>query len=172
MLAVGDSTTVEIIFNTKQYRSLITKSPRIETNEGKPDKSVSITCNVTDRPDSTFPLVVKPYKLDLSQFGERVRDQIKFTITNMSDKELEITKVYVPDGYGTLTCPAKVGAKATVEGSFKLSKAGLAKPFEQSFTIEVNDEQKNRFTIPIKREVRVPGQDSTAAKEPTAVSGH
>lgn len=172
MLAVGDSTRLDIIFQTKQYRNSITKSPRIESSEGKPDKTVSITCHVVERPDSTFPIVISPYKLDLSQFGERVRDQIKFKITNVSDQDLTISEVYVPTGWGTLTCPKTVKAKGTVEGLFKLNKQGLAKPFEQSFTIELSDAQKSRFTIPIKREIRTADSTATASATTPAPSGH
>ena len=73
-IAVGDSTRLEIIFNTKKYTKRITKSPRIQTNEGPPDKRVQIISEVVARPDSTYPVVIIPYKLDLTQFGEKIRD--------------------------------------------------------------------------------------------------
>ena len=79
-IAVGDSTRLEIIFSTKQYKTRVTKRPSIQTNEGPPNKRVQIIATVVLRPDSTYPLVMRPYKLDLTQFGDKVRKDIEFTI--------------------------------------------------------------------------------------------
>ena len=80
MLAVGDSTRLEIILHTKRYKNKIIKQPHIETNEGQPGKTVKITANIEIQPDSTYPIVISPYKLNISQFGEKVRDEMTFKI--------------------------------------------------------------------------------------------
>lgn len=173
MLAVGDSTRLDIIFDTKTYTDRVTKQPRIETNEGKPDKFVRISAQVVRRPDSTYPLVIKPYKLDISQFGEKRRDEMKFTVSNMSDKPLNLTRIAVPNDLLELSLPASVEAGKSVEGSIKLKPEAAEKSFEASMTLEVNDEAKSRFTVPIKRTRRVPGQAADTTKTASAIhQGH
>jgi hypothetical protein len=157
---------LEIIFDTKHYTDKISKRPTIQTNEGPPDKYVQIECEVMRRPDSTYPIIIKPYKLDISQFGEKVRDQMKFTIMNVSDKPLTLSTASMPDQYLTLTLPASVPAGKSVEGSIKLKADAIKKEFEKSLTIQLGDEKATRFTIPVKRSLRLPGDTTQAANTP------
>ena len=172
-LAPGDSTRLEVIFDTKHYTGKISKRPRVESNEGPPEKYVQFNCEVMIRADSTYPLIVKPYKLDISQFGQQVRDRMKFTVTNASAEPLDITLVSAPDIL-TVDCPKTVGAGATVQGSIVLAERALKTEFEKSITIEVNNAAHSRFTIPVKRALRLPG-DTTANVNVSAsgkVGGH
>jgi len=154
---------LEIIFSTKRYRNRVTKRPRIETNEGPPHKFVQITSQVVARPDSTYPIVIKPYKLDISQFSPtKVRDQMKFNIKNVSDQDVQITLIDRPEGLFDLELPKTVAAGKTAEGTIKLHPDALKDSFAKSITIELNDQSKSRFTIPIKRTVHTPGKATTA----------
>lgn len=166
-LAVGDSTILEIIFSTKRYSSRITKRPRIRTNEGPPDKNVQIIATVVRRPDSTYPVVVKPYKLDLSQIGEKVRDEIKFTIQNVSEQDLDLNVVAGRPEFFTIEFPESVAAGKTAEGILTLTPDAIEQEFEKSFTFQVSDETGTRFTVPVKRKIRKP-----AAETPTAAKGY
>lgn len=156
LLAVGDSTQLEIIFNTKTYKGNITKSPRIETNEGQPDKIVQIKANILLRPDSTYPVVISPYKLNISQFGEKVRDEMTFEIENVSDIELKPTIVDMPSNLFDIKLPEKIKAGQTGKATLKLKETALDISYDKSFTIEFNDEAKTRFSIPVRRSLRVP----------------
>ena len=162
-LAVGDSTRLEILFSTGHYSSRVTKSPRIETNEGPPHKSVRIVANVVTRPDSTYPITFKPYKLDISQFGEKVRDEMRFEITNVSEQNLEIGLVDRPEGLFSLELPSTLGAGQTATVVLRLHADAVETSFEKSITIELNDQQSSRFTIPVKRTLRLPGETTTTA---------
>ncbi len=165
-LAVGDSTRLEVIFSTRRYNNRVIKRPRIETNEGPPNKHVQITSQVVRRPDSTYPVIIKPYKLDISQFGEKVRDEIKFNITNVSDSNLNLTLIDMPEGLFELKLPKTIEAGKTAQGVLKLHQESIEMSFEKSITIELDDEQASRFTIPVKRTRRTVGK-TTAQK-----SGH
>ncbi len=156
MLAVGDSTQLEIIFSTKRYSSRITKTPRIQTNEGAPHKNVRIITEVVRRPDSTYPVIIKPYKLDISQFGEKVRDKMKFTVTNVSEQDLDLKMIYAPNDLVEVDLPASVAAGKSAEGVLRLKEPALKMSLEKSFTFELNDEAASRFTVPIKRTVKSP----------------
>jgi len=153
-IAVGDSTRLEIIFSTKKYKNVIRKSPRIETNEGGPTKNVRISTTVVERPDSTYPIIDTPYKLDLSQFTEKKVTDKKWEIANVSDQDLQITLVSSAPDYFEVDLPSEVGAGQKVEAEVKLNDDVLDKSFEKSFTFEVSDEKHSRFTIPVKRTVR------------------
>jgi hypothetical protein len=162
-LAVGDSTALEIIFSTKRYNKSITKRPRIQTNEGPPDKNVTIIANVIQRPDSTFPVVVKPYKLDISQFGERVRDKMKFTITNVSEQDVTLAMIADLPGLADIELPEKIGAGKSVGRHIRLHADKLEEEFEKSFTFETSGEVTQRFTVPVKRTVKKPTAAGDAA---------
>lgn len=153
-LAVGDSTRLEIIFSTKTYKNRITKRPKIQTNEGPPDKRVQIIATVVARPDSTYPLLMKPYKLDLSQFGEKLRDKIDFTIENVSDEKIDLSIISFAHEYFDVNLPSSIDPGKKASCSLKLKKEAHKQNFEKSFTIETSDADKSRFTIPVKRQVR------------------
>jgi hypothetical protein len=162
-LSAGDSTRLEVIFDTKHYTDNITKRPRIETNEGPPEKYVEFNCTVLRRPDSTYPVIIKPYKVDLSQFGEKVRDQMKVTITNVTDKPIDISVVAWPAELLTATFPKTVGAGQSADGMVKLNDNAIKKEFEKSITIQLTDDKSSRFTIPVKRSLRLPGDTTQTA---------
>lgn len=127
-----------------------------------------IVSNVVARPDSTYPVIIKPYKLDISQFGQKVRDEMKFNITNVSDNDLKITLIDRPEGLFDLDLPSRVEAGKSAQGTIKLHDEAIESSFEKSITLELNDEEMSRFTIPIKRTMRQPGQSAAS----TGSSGH
>lgn len=155
-LGVGDSTRLEIIFSTKRYSNRVSKRPRIQTNEGAPDKNVTITADVMVRPDSSYPIIIRPYKLDLSQFGEKTRDEITFAIENVSDKALKPTLISSSNELMTLKLPKEIAPGKTEVATMKLTPEGVKQEFEKSFTIQLNDEQNTRFTVPTKRSIKNP----------------
>ena len=164
LLAVGDSTELEIIFSSKKYRTKITKRPKIQTNEGPPPKWVEINVNVVTRPDSTYPLIMRPYKIDLSQTGSKVIDKMSFEIRNVSDEDLKLKLVSYASEYFEVDIPKKIKAGETKKAKVRLLKKVLKKSFEKSFTIELSDEARNRFTIPVKR--KLSASAATASKKP------
>ena len=166
MLAVGDSTKLEIIFSTKKYKSRISKRPTIQTNEGPPDKHVQIIAHVVARPDSTYPVLIKPYKLDLTQFGDKVRDEMTFKITNVSDQELKTTMIQFPNDLFEVDLPKSIGIGESAEAKVKLTKEAVKSDFEKSFTIEFDDQMASRFTVPVKRTLRAARQQAASSAKP------
>lgn len=153
-LAVGDSTRLEIILDTGRFMRKVTKKPRIKTNEGPPGKQVEIVCNVVDRPDSTYPIVIKPYKLDLTQFGRKVRDQVTFKITNVSDRPLTPSVLASAGRYFEVKLPDAIEPGESGEAKIKLKESALEEEFEKSFTLVLDDPLATRFTVPVKRKLR------------------
>jgi hypothetical protein len=121
---------------------------------------------VVPRPDSNYPIIIKPYKLDISQFGDKVRDEMKFNITNVSDQDLQITLIDRPEGIFDITIPSEVEAGKSAQGVLKLHSDAVDESFDKSVTIQLNDADSSRFTIPIKRTVRQPGETASAKGTP------
>ena len=162
MLAVGDSTNLEIIYDSKRSKTTVRKQPRIETNAGKPDKTVRIIADVIERPDSLYPLIMNPYKLDMLQLGDKVRDELSFNITNISEDKVSLSIVSQPLGFFEIELPESISAGKTAKGKIKLLSDSLEKNFEKSFTIELDDEKTTRYTIPVKRSIRKSGGQAKA----------
>jgi hypothetical protein len=112
---------------------------------------VTISADVIQRPDSTYPIIIRPYKLDISQFGDKVRDRMKFTIVNSSDQEVAINLVAGLPKYATIELPKKIGPRQSAGGEIKLLPSVLEESFAKSFTLEVTGETTSRFTVPVKR---------------------
>lgn len=150
---------------------MVSKQPTIETNEGPPNKHVRIVATVVPRPDSTYPIVIKPYKLDMTQFGEKIRDEIKFNLTNMSDTDVRPTMVAYPDRFMDVRLPDIIPAGKSAEGVVKLKKEILDKSFDKSITIQLDDEKQSRFTLPVKRQVRSTAAAASGAQVVTPSQG-
>jgi hypothetical protein len=159
---------LEIIFNTGHYSKRQTKRPAITTNEGPETKYVQIVCDVYTNPDSTYPISIMPYKFDISQYGEKERSSLEFNVKNLSDQDLDMTLVDMPAGMFKITLPKKIKAGQTGKGKIELLKDQIKKEFEKSVTFQVNDKLNSRFTVPVKRTIRIPGAnptDTTTAKK-------
>ncbi|MCP4603444.1 MAG: DUF1573 domain-containing protein [Proteobacteria bacterium] len=156
-LAPGEKTDMEVIFSSGRYHGRITKRPKIETNAAKAPANVIIHVDVVRRPDSTQPIVIKPYKLDISQFGEKVRDKMEFTITNVSSNDLNIRLIDLPRDVFQVTLAEVIPARSSIKGMVRLLPDALEMPFEKSFTLECDDPNATRFTVPVKRAVKMPG---------------
>jgi hypothetical protein len=154
---------LEIIFNTGHYNGPVSKRPSIKTNEGAELKYVQITTSVYTNPDSTYPINISPYKFDISQFGEKTRNSLEFSITNLFDSDLEVKLVDMPLNMFKVTLPKKIKAGKVEKGKIEVLDEYLKSEFEKSITIELSDSQKTRFTIPVKRTVRIPGSGQASS---------
>lgn len=148
-LAVGDSTKLEITFDTRNYRNRTIKRPKIQTNEGPIDQYLKIISDVLVNPDSTYPLIISPFKLNIASDNKKSSNEIKFQIKNISDISVSLSKVYVPESLYSVDLPLKIEPGKTFDASIKLTGDGLTSNFENSFTIEADIGSKYRFTIPV-----------------------
>jgi len=157
VLPAGDSTQIEIIFHTKHYKGRLTKRPRLKTNVGPNVKYIRFISEVTARPDSTYPIRIEPYMLDIDQYSEDTVDRMEIEIHNVSDVELHPTLVWAPSDLITVELPASIEAHSSGTGTVIINEDVLMEPFESSFTIKVDDETGTRFTVPVRRTVKIPG---------------
>ena len=150
-LASGDSTVVEIIFSTKSFRNRVEKSPKIQTNENTPDKSLKIIANVLAKTDSTFPVIIEPFKISFPTSDSGQVNKKQFSIKNVSKENLKLELVSLPDGYFEIDLPVEIKAGETITAEIRLLKDSIGKSFQKSFTIRLSDDFGSRFTIPVTR---------------------
>jgi hypothetical protein len=154
VLPPGDSTYLEITFSTRQYKGEMSRLIHIIYASDSSIKSLEIKANVQKRMDLIEPAVIDPYKIDISQFGDKIRDKARFSIKNKSDRDFRLTLIYYPKGYFDINLPEDVEAGKKAEGEVKIKKDADFEKFNKSFTIELNDEAHTRYTIPVSRVIR------------------
>jgi Protein of unknown function (DUF1573) len=118
------------------------------------------------RPDSTYPVIIDDYKLDMSQFSQRVMDKKKFKITNVSDKPLKLTLVSTHPDFFEVKVPKEIKPGQVGEGVLTLTEKAIGQSFEKSFTFELNDEKTTRFTVPVKRTMQMANKPADSANKP------
>ncbi len=155
VLAPGDSTRLDIFFSTKSFRGFVTKRPYLETNASDEKTYVKIMAELIPEPQKGKQLVINPPTLDVSQFTEKPRRKGKFLISNRSDQDYKITVVDYASDYFDVDMPKKIGAGETVEGVITVHKNRIPEEFEHSLTFMINDDLEQRYTLPIKRQVRI-----------------
>ncbi|MCP4704031.1 MAG: DUF1573 domain-containing protein [candidate division Zixibacteria bacterium] len=119
---------------------------------------MQITANIYTNPDSTYPAVFKPYKFDISQYGEKTRKKLEFTITNITDEKFNLALVDMPAGMFKVSLPKSVKPGKSAKGKIELTDEYISEQFEKSITVEFSGKETTRFTIPVKRVIRIPGE--------------
>lgn len=155
VVAPGDSTRLEIVFSTKSFRGLVAKHPFFETNAGPGRNYLKIMADLSVDAEQMRPLVLSPAVVDVSQFTQTPRRRAKLQITNVSDTDFELKLVDHAFNNFDLDLPKKVKAGETVEATVLVKEHLVDKPFEQSFTFELNDAAATRYSVPVKRVVRI-----------------
>jgi hypothetical protein len=153
-LLPGDSTALEVTFNSGQFVNRASKTITVTTNKANPNDQLIISADVEVRPDSSYPVVIKPYKVNMTQMGEKVRQSMKVSIVNVSDKDLTPSLVYYPQDIFDIELPKTIKAGTTGEMTLNIKSDKLSSNFNKSMTIGFNDEKNTRFTIPLTREIR------------------
>jgi hypothetical protein len=154
----GDSARLELIFNTGKNKTRVSKTARIETNQGSQHRDVRFNAHVYPDEFSTTPIVIQPGKLDIKLNDKNVGKQINFDIANVSEIELEIKLIDWPRDHFEIKLPGTIKPGKTATGTLKINPDAASKPFVKSFTLELNDEEKSRFTVPVKGNGQVLGK--------------
>lgn len=151
VIAPGDSTKLTLYFETRNYRGNVTKRPYFLTNASNSKNYIRIYSEVLVKPELDTPLVISPYKVDVSQFTEKSRRRARFSITNKSKRSFAISVVDPGHGNFKLKMPEKVGAGETVEGTIIVHKEKVPTSFEDSITFYIDDDLSTRYTIAVRR---------------------
>lgn len=151
VIAPGDSLPLTIIFDTKTFRGNIVKRPYFMTDADDERRFLKIYAEALIHPEDAMPVVIQPTKVDVSQFGELPRRRASFNIVNKSDQDLKIRSVGVGYESFDLDLPGKVKAGETVTAKIVVHEDRMETEFEESITIELDDDLLSRYTISVRR---------------------
>ncbi len=149
----GDSMLVTICWDVKKRVGPSGGYPYIYTNAGPDPLRVYMTGTIARSPDSTRPVTIKPFVLDVSKFKDHDIDSLRFKITNHSDTTFSVTPMSFNVDECDITLPDSVGARTSTWGTIKVKPEYLDKEFYKSITLLLNDQRETRITIPIKRKI-------------------
>ena len=164
ILPPGDSTFVDITFNTGSYRGRITKTVNITAENGVPAQIVHILSNIQTDDDSTKTLVISPSALDVA--GAPKNREVNFKIENKTSGEIKPQLDSFQEGMIEIKLPKSIKPGKTAEGKIKALE-DIPSGFAKSFTFTIDDATQSRFTVPIKGEPAVKTvQQSKAVAKP------
>jgi len=162
VLGPGDSTRLDIIFATRSFVGHVNKRPYVVANVPTGKVGMSIFAEILTDPEAAMPVVIRPAKLDVSQFTSQPRRRATFQVVNKSAQDLEIHLLDTAFKSFDVELPARIKAGATGEGVIIVKKDKVPTAFKESFTFEVvGAEARDIYTLPIDRMVHV--KDSVAA---------
>jgi hypothetical protein len=160
VLAPGEKTPLDIFFSTKSYRGLVEKAPYFETNIDDRKVYVRIKAELIPEPEAMRPVYPSPYKVDVSQFRPTPpRTKTKFYIVNPTNTDYELTLVDNPEHVFAVQMPATVAAGDSARVIIDVKDEYVDQEFEHSLTFSVNDEENSRFSVPVKRMLRIRDRD-------------
>ncbi len=151
----GDSVLLKIYFDTRKYRGHVIKKPSFESNVNDKKTYLKILTEPLPDPFASRPIIINPLRIDVSQFKAKVRRKSKFEIINKSDQDIKMSVVAEPGRFYDIELPSIVKAGDTAVGTVIVKEDSIKKEFQNSFTIEFQDEARTRFTLPVRRLYKV-----------------
>jgi len=143
---------LEIIFNTGKTTHRVKKSTRIWSNDPADSLTrVWIMADVRREPDRDFQVRISPKVLEFAREPTGENLQMRAGIKNVTSRELHIRIVDMPSELVDATLSAKtIAPSKEIELRVKLKKKAKQIDFTKSITLELDDGNESRFTIPIK----------------------
>lgn len=155
VLAPGDSTRLQVFFKTQRFKGNVVKKPSFRTNVNDEKVELMIKAEPLSKPETMTPILISPFKVDISQFSKKVRRKSSFTIKNLSNQDYNLTLLRISTDKFIVELPEKVLAGETVKGRVVLNESAIEENLEESFTFAINDKLNSHFTLPVKRIYRM-----------------
>lgn len=150
-IAPGDSVALDVVFHSRAFVGYLVKRPSIKIEGSTENAILQFYAEVLVKPEMARPLVMDPVKVDVSQLGPKVRRKGSFKMTNFTAHDLTINVVDSSFKSFEVKMPSVIKAGATVEGQVTVRKEMVESEFEEAFTIELNDDGRTRYCIPVFR---------------------
>lgn len=145
---------MEIIFNSGRAKHTVKKSTQIVSNDSTDSiTSVWIAADVRPRPDSNFSVQISPNILDFNTVDLDENPEMEVAIRNTTTTDLGIKIIDIPYEFveGKLSSKT-VKPSEEVKLKVKLKRDAKRASLTKSITLELDDQNENRLTIPIKSE--------------------
>jgi hypothetical protein len=146
-VAPGESTMVELIFNTKNYSGKLSKSATITTNAIQATNQISFLTSVMKDKDTTLAAAIAPERVVVQRVEDKAPGKFVVNIRNHSTGDITPALDGCPLDLFDVKLPKKIKAGKTAQAEIKINKTVSA--FEKSFTIQLDDPKATRFTIPV-----------------------
>lgn len=153
-LAIGDSTELEISYNTGPSVSRERKYVEVSSNDiASGYNRLEITAEVKPRPDTMLSLTYSPYILEFKEDdkGKLKEQEIEFSNIGEEEYKLEISD------YPEELFEVKLSNKSLKSGKKIVLKVKPVKNFpsgtvKKSVTLSLRGEKEFRITVPLKKE--------------------
>ena len=162
-VAPGDSIPVDVTFHSRNFIGFVNKRSHYLIAGSSDTTYLMFYAEVLVSPSEYKPLVLTPDQVDVSQFGPKPRRRSVFTFTNSSPKDYEISVIDTSAKSFDVTIPKVIRAGEKIEGTVVVKKDRVPTSFEESFTIEITDDGRSRYSVPVTRIYQ--GGDSTGVSE-------
>ncbi|MCK4573141.1 MAG: DUF1573 domain-containing protein [candidate division Zixibacteria bacterium] len=153
VIAPGDSMRVGISWNVGRRLGRIGRYPYIFTNAGGDPLQVLLEGNAVQTTNELHPVAFSPFKFEVSAVGENLNDEMRFKVKNDSDARISITRISPAPVECEVELPESVGGNSEATGAVKVRPEFIDKEFECSITVELDDKEKTRITVPIRRKL-------------------
>lgn len=147
----GDSMEVKFLWDVGKRIFQIGRYPYIFTNASEEPYRMSLTGEVHLTLDSAKPVSVSPFKCELTKIRDHSIEEVEFTLTNRTDKDLSIILLTPLVDECLIEMPQTIPANGTANGKIKVKDEFLDKEFKGSVTIQLNDNKETRISIPFRR---------------------
>ncbi|NIP42425.1 MAG: DUF1573 domain-containing protein [candidate division Zixibacteria bacterium] len=173
LLAVGDSTEIEIIFSAGSRRGRFSKSPRLYTSDPSvTETKLRLKGEIIDKGDPMLNALMnfEPFGLEVIMGEADIKGQ-NVKVTNVSDENLSMKIVSNSPSYLDVSLPkgdVKPGESAIIKVKLVNPDSHGTQGFTKSFTIELSDSAKTRFTLPVTYHDQQQASVQAKANQPRA----
>lgn len=151
-VAPGDSVRLQIILDTKNFRGRINKTPKFKTNADSAMVSLKIFAEMITSQATGMPLWISPPKVNVSQFGPKVRRRAKLVITNYGDEPFRLTPIDTANRSFAIRLPELINPGDSAEVFIVVHKEAVETEFKESVTFEgIGKTKRIRYSIPVVR---------------------
>jgi hypothetical protein len=151
LIAVGDSADIEIVFSTGKYSGSKKKGTTVVTSDiTKGNKKLFLHANIARHVDTLGGIILTdPPFVDVTQ-DERDRE-FEVTVTSLADVPLSLKLVSAPYEVFEIEYSSKAimpGESTTMK--IRITEGAKVKTAKKSFTFELDDAKRTRFTVPVR----------------------
>jgi hypothetical protein len=133
----------------------VSKRPSLLTNADTAKVYLKVMAEMVMDPDSSYPLVLSPRWIDVSQYTVKPRRRGKLTINNRSELDVSIKPVDTERKGFRLTLPDALAAGESAEVVIVVDEDKVEESFMQSITFEATSPMgRYRYSIPIRRDYK------------------
>ncbi|UCE25727.1 MAG: DUF1573 domain-containing protein [Candidatus Zixiibacteriota bacterium] len=157
VLAPGDSTVLSITFSTRSYAGKITKKPYLLTNVSDERVPLTLQVEVMIDPEMAAPLKISPFEIKITPPDKQQHRRAAILIENRGERDLSLSMVSQPRGLFQASLPTVIKAGETAEATVVVEKKYAGQEFEKSFTFQISDPERTRYSIPVSCLLEVAG---------------